>query len=207
MTMPLPREYTDGAPLHRALAIEDVELREETGDFHVAGRLAPYGVRAEIGPGVTEEFLPGTFARATRAPGRIKFRSPGTGLGHDNAFVVGHATSLEDRPDGIWGDFRIVDTSAGIDTAKLLRRGPNGEAPILDELSIEFVAKPGQFEVHREGKGFFIQHRSARLVAVAPVPVGAYGRDALVTQARSLQSAERDAFLTKLRSLRAGEKR
>jgi len=74
---------------------------------------------------------------------------------------------------------------------------------VLDELSIEFTTLPDQFTIKRANGQMQVRHKRARLLAVAPVPVGAYGRDALVTQVRSEQQAARDALLERLRGLQA----
>lgn len=180
--------------LYRSVPLADMSL--DPDDWTVTGTLAPYGREVELVPGIFEVFTRGVFASATKAAGRIKFRGAGTGDGHENAPIVGHALALEERAEGISGVFRLVDTTAGRDTMTLLRSG------VLDELSIEFKSRADGRVVEARSDGTHIRHTRARLMAVAPVPAGAYGRDALVTQVRDAQSAKREAIIEHLRAIK-----
>lgn len=197
--MKLPSEYETGRPLHRALAVEDVVIgdTDEDGATVVEARLVPYGKRVEIGPGVEEEFRPGAFSRASNAPGRVKFRGIGVGDGHQDAPVIGHAVQIRDEASGPVGRFTIPPTTVAQDTLTLMRHGT------LDEVSIEFATVKDGYTVEQRAGGIRLTHSRSRLLAVVPVPVGAYGRDALVTMVRSEMAAEQQAAIEKLRRLRS----
>jgi phage head maturation protease len=200
----IPSEWRESVPQHRALALDEVEVSEGgSEEWSLSGRLVPYGVEVEIGPGVFEQFDRGAFSGAVKHPGRIKFRGTGVGDGHKDAPVIGHARTLVESADGLRGEFRIPRTPLAEAAMPLLLPGPNGEDPVLDELSIEFVTKPGGHKIDRRGSALHVRHHSARLLGVVPVPGGAYGRDAPVTHVRSALAAEREAALAKLRALQA----
>ena len=191
-TMPeiaVPAEFLSGQTLYRqATTLAPVDLDEGI----MEGLLAPYGLEADIAPGLTESFDPGTFAAAVNAPGRIKVFD----VGHSPA-VIGHGIELRDQSEGIWGRLRISQTSAGKDALTLMRDGA------IDELSVEFVPIPSQFDVQRRGEALFVRHRKARLLGVSPVPVGAYGQVAKVTSVRDDRAKERERLLAHLNSLTA----
>ena len=190
--MKTPSEYLDHKPLHRSIAAETMDVDEST----VVARLVPYGKTVELSDGVTECFERGAFAHHVSAPHRIKFRGvAGANQGGHMGEIVGHCTELRDEDAGPVGVFTIADTGAGRDTTTLLRTGT------LDECSIEFVTTRQGFQVEKRGQALHVRHTKARLLAVAAVPAGAYGDDALVMEARSLQTVNRSAIIAHLQSL------
>lgn len=71
---------------------------------------------------------------------------------------------------------------------------------VLDEASVEFQPIPEDMRVTRRGDDTVVMHRRARLLGVALVTHGAYGRDAVVLSVRDDMSAKvRDEWLARLR--------
>jgi HK97 family phage prohead protease len=112
----------------------ETELTADGDGRTISGRCVPYGVRATVrdagGPSYAELFEPGAFRHMTRAARRVLLR-----FEHREGLVdiVGHATDLEDRPDGLWGCFRAV-SGPGADVALELIA-----ADVLTGLSVGFV--------------------------------------------------------------------
>lgn len=79
----------------------------------VEGRCVPYGVVADIWSPeeghYKEVFDHGAFERVVRAPQRVIFR-----ISHsaDYANMVGYGTDLEERDDGLYGSFRLLEADA-----------------------------------------------------------------------------------------------
>lgn len=140
-----------------------VTLDEGDGRTLVA-RLVPYNEVATVSDGMgpyKERFIPGAFNAQLRAPSRIKaflnFRHR-QGI----ADQIGHATEIDDQPDGLHGKLRVLNTPGGDTALELYRAGE------LTKLSIEFENRKSR------KVGGVIERVSARLLGVALVPEGAY---------------------------------
>jgi len=79
----------------------------------VEGRCVPYGQVAEVLSDheghYRETFDHGAFERVCKAPQRVIFR-----ISHsaDYANMVGYGTDLEERDDGLYGSFRLLEADA-----------------------------------------------------------------------------------------------
>lgn len=146
-----------------------VHVGEGDGRTLIA-RLVPYNEVADVDDGqgpYREMFVPGAFNAQTRAANRIKaflnFRHR-QGLSDQ----IGHATSIDDRADGLHGELRVLNTPDGDKALEFVREG------MLDRLSIEFVSMRDRIV---DG----VVHRlDARLLGVALVPEGAYSGAAVL---------------------------
>lgn len=155
----------------------------------IAMRAVPYDTETQLADDLFESFTPGAFARATKAPHRAK-------LFHDHGGpLIGQATSIEDRSDGVYLEARFASTSAAQEARTLASEG------ILDSASIEFRTMPAHVKVDRRDDGLHVRHDRAHLLGVALVAYPAY-QDAAVLSARDERvEKEREAILAKLRSL------
>lgn len=163
-------DLRSGAVQYRSAEIKDVDGHE------MFVRAAPYSERfTDIGGGISERFLPGTFARATKAPHRLSvFFDHGGPL-------VGRGTEVEDREDGVYVRARIGRTPAAEEMLSLL------EDQILTDVSVEFRALADGMTVEAVGDRLRVTHRRSHLTGFATVPEGAYGEQALVLSARDAQ--------------------
>lgn len=170
-------ELEAGAIQYRAARIEDLD----TAAHEMYVRAAPYGEEfTDIGAGIQERFLPGTFARAAKAPHRLSvFFDHGGPL-------VGRGTEAEDRADGIYVRAKIGRTGPAEEMLSLLADG------ILTDVSVEFRGLPDHMRIERQGDGLRVTHRRAHLTGFAAVPEGAYAERALVLSARDARR-EREA--------------
>lgn len=151
----------------------------DTGGF--VARLVPYERPTQLWDGLSEVFTRGAFAAAVKDPGRVKVMDQGHGRD-----VIGRATQLDDRADGIWGVFEFAKSQTAQDVRELLAGG------YLDEVSIEFQQLPKHRTVSETAEGMLVRHDQARLLGIAPVAHGQYGRGAKVTSARSEADARLD---------------
>lgn len=176
-TIEIPEQF-DGMQVRRA-EIQKVEERL----IHL--RAVPYDVETELFPGLFESFAPGAFAAQAKDPARVKLYHGHTDVG---GHTVGRAMKVEDRSDGVYVSARISETVAGNELYELLQDGT------LDEASIEFWPIPKAMEVSHTGdyEGTHIRHKRGRLLGVAIVPHGAYGRDAVVKSVRDLRRQQRE---------------
>lgn len=154
-------------------------------------RAVPYGVETRLAEHLVESFAPRAFAHAGKDPARVKlWDRHSTEGGHP----VGWAEAVEDRGDGVYIRARVSATSAGNDLLTLARDG------VLDEASVEFQPIPADMRVSRRGDDTLVVHRRARLLGVALVPHGAYGREATVLSVRDEVSDKmREEWLARLR--------
>lgn len=154
-------------------------------------RAVPYGVETRLASRLVESFAPRAFGNASKDPGRVKLWA---GHSTDGGSPVGSAEAVEDRADGVYIRARVSQTAAGDDLLTLARDG------VLDEASVEFQPIPEDMRVTRRGDDTVVMHRRARLLGVALVTHGAYGRDAVVLSVRDDLSAKvRDEWLARLR--------
>ena len=156
--------------------INDVHVRSaqlEYSEGQLFGRLVPYNVVATVAdilpngkPDIYREgFRPGTFARQAHSaePGVIKRVAFWHTHDHqEGAGYFGPARSLEDRDDGLYGEFRVL-TSKRDDLRDLLDEGHA-------DLSIEFRDRAGTTVVD-DGVRW---RTDGRLGGVALDPSGAY---------------------------------
>lgn len=193
-------EVTFGEELQiRAAKVETVD--EDRGLIDV--RIAPYEYEADLGDGLTEVFTRGAFAAAVANPSRCKVSDQQ----HGRNVIIGNAVALRDEEDAIYGTLRIADTAAGRDVLTLLRSGPDGSPPVLDEMSVEFRPMKRHMRVQRRSSDLLVRHDRAVLVGVSPVGAGAYGREARVLAVRAAEQASaQERELAYLASLTAGRR-
>lgn len=148
--------------------------REKGGDGRtVIGRAVPYGVDQVINRSLTERFELGAFAPQIVAGHRVPFTR-----GHmsQGGVLIGKTVKLEERADGLYGEWRVSATPAGEETLELLKDG------VLDQLSIGFREMPGGTQ--QTPGGVAIRTR-AHLIEVSVVMNGAYGENAVVESVRA----------------------
>lgn len=173
----IPRQLRE--PQFRGAKIEDIASDEERV---ITMRAVPYDVETHLWGDVHESFAPGAFSRSAKDPARVKFY-----LGHGGP-LVGMASTVEERADGVWITASVSRTASGDELLTLARD------KVLDEASIEFrVVKGGTVITQRDGKTIW-RHKRAHLLGVALVPHGAYGRSALVKSVRDEDEAAQEAL-------------
>jgi HK97 family phage prohead protease len=133
------------------------EIREDADGDIVGigtGRAVPYGVETDIG-GVRE-----SFARDSFSPDDVI----GKPLAYRHNEPVGIITGAENREDGLYIDFQIVNTALGRDAATLARTGASRG------LSVGFNPIKSAWSKTRDK----VQHLSAGLMEVSLTPYPAY---------------------------------
>lgn len=155
----------------------------------------PYGVETRLAPHLVESFAPKAFAAAGKDAARVKLWDRHSTEGGN---PVGWAEVVEDRAEGVYIRARVSHTGAGDDLLTLARDG------VLDEASVEFQPIAEDMRVTRRGEDTLVMHRRARLLGVALVTHGAYGRGATVLSVRDEASVKaREEALARLRCLTA----
>jgi HK97 family phage prohead protease len=134
-----------------------VELREDqTGDIVATGygRAVPYDQTTKIGQ-MSESFARDSFnpADAIGKPFAYRHGEP-----------IGVITGAENKPDGLYIDFQIVNTAQGRDAATLMRTGASRG------LSVGF--QPIKSVMNRAGDA--VQHMAATLLEVSQTHMPAY---------------------------------
>ena len=134
-----------------------VEIREDQTDDVVAtgyGRAVPYDQTTKIG-NMSESFARDSFdpADAIGKPFAYRHGEP-----------IGVITGAENKPDGLYIDFQIVNTAAGRDAATLMRTGAS------KGLSVGF--QPVKSVMNRAGDA--VQHTLAKLLEVSQTHMPAY---------------------------------
>jgi len=145
-----------------------LEIRADGDGRTVIGIAVPYDVEQRIGPNVTEVFRPGVFRDVTRAANRVKLL-----FQHKTDAPIGRATMLEERPEGLYGEFRISKTEAGDEALELIRDG------VLSNLSVGFQP------LKDEKRNGVINRIKAHLAEVSLVTFGAYGDAANIVAVRA----------------------
>jgi uncharacterized protein len=147
------------------------------------GIAIPYGVAVELRPGLREVFRAGAFAadvaawRARSDGARVPIVSSHPGEGP--RVVVGSVEELIDTPAGVRFRARLLDTAAARDYAETVRAGANG-------VSIEF-ATPTPSRIGRDG---IMEHRAARLLAIAGAVAPAYDSARVAVRSRRVDMSE-----------------
>jgi HK97 family phage prohead protease len=162
-----------------------MELRSDGDGRTLYGRAVPYGVVAQVAS-FRERFLPGVFGRQVSSGqvAQVKLYD-----GHqdriDHGHPVGKTLSLAERPDGLYGEWSLFDTTRGNDALKLVQAGE------VTGLSVGFSAKGGGS--HR-GEDGVIERVSAHLdhVALTSEPVYAEAQVLGVRSRLPGLEAERD---------------
>ena len=132
------------------------EREDKSGDIVGSGHgmAVPYGAETMIG-GVRESFAPGSFDLANVI---------GKPLAYRHGEPVGKITGAENREDGLYIDFEIVDTALGRDAAVLARTST------IKGLSVGFNPVKSIMSKARDA----IQHTAANLLEVSLTPYPAY---------------------------------
>lgn len=163
-------DIRNGAVQYRSAEVQDISGHE------IYVKAVPYADEfTDVGGGISERFLPGTFARAVKAPERVA-------VFHDHQGpLVGRGTEVEDKTDGVYIRAKIGKTQAALDFLSLI------EDKILDQMSVEFRAINDGMKVERRGDRLFVTHTRAHLTGVAGVPEAAYQGQTPILSARDLQ--------------------
>jgi HK97 family phage prohead protease len=140
----------------------------ELGDGRtVIGRCVPYNTPSMVADGdggvpYTEVFRPGAFRRCVRAAPRVELRHE-----HDETITgrIGRARVLREEPDGLYGEFAMVDGTVGDHALELVRAG------ILHSMSVHAVVYP--HGTHRLDDGT-IERTLASLLHVGLTSTPAY---------------------------------
>lgn len=185
MSIEIPRRFYDVQ--QRAADIEAVDKERGT----VLLRAAPYDVEAQIDRELWESFAPKTFAAASKAPHRTKLWNLHGGP------LIGHATEVEDRADGLWINACFSNTLNGQEARELASDGT------LDQCSVTFRPQAEWMKVQRRADGVHVRHSKAYLLGCALVPHGAYDEGAYVASVRGAdsESIERAREARKMRIL------
>jgi HK97 family phage prohead protease len=132
------------------------EREDSQGDIVGSGHgmAVPYGTETMIG-GVRESFAPGSFDLDNVI---------GKPLAYRHGEPVGIITGAENREDGLYIDFDIVDTTLGRDAAVLARTNT------IKGLSVGFNPLKSVMSKARDA----IQHTAANLLEVSLTPYPAY---------------------------------
>lgn len=173
-------------PQYREASIEHLDPDAGT----ILMRAAPYDVETQLDRSLFETFAPKCFERAAAAPHRCK-------LWHEHRGpLIGHATTVEDRPDGLWIQAPFSNTLAGQEARELARDGT------LDQCSVTFNPMADWMKAERRSDGIHVRHARAHLLGVALVAHGAYAEGAFIASVRDTQRVtEAEAELARLRSL------
>ena len=148
------------------------EREDSQGDIVGSGHgmAVPYGTETMIG-GVRESFAPGSFDLDNVI---------GKPLAYRHGEPVGIITGAENRQDGLYIDFDIVDTSLGRDAAVLARTNT------IKGLSVGFNPLKSVMSKARDA----IEHTAANLLEVSLTPYPAYST-AGVTSIREEEEEEK----------------
>jgi HK97 family phage prohead protease len=144
-----------------------LELRADGDGRTVVGIAVPYDVEQRIGSNLVEVFRKGVFRDVTRAANRVKLLYQ-----HKTDAPIGRAVMLEEREEGLYGEFRISKTEAGDEALELIRDG------VLSNLSVGFQP------LKDEKRGGIVNRIKAHLAEVSLVTFGAYGDAANIVAVR-----------------------
>jgi HK97 family phage prohead protease len=171
---------------HREATIEHLD----TDKGVLVCRAVPYDVEVALDRELHESFAPRAFERACNSASRCKMW-----MGHDGP-LVGHALTVEDRPDGVWVEAKFSNTVNAVEARELAADGT------LDQVSITFKPSFDHMRVTRKSDGLHVRHSRAGLMGIALVPHGAYDTHAYVASVRAEEvDREREARIAALRAL------
>lgn len=164
-----------------------IHLRADGDGRTLIGRAVPYGTTATI-PGGQERFILGAFARqiAGEQVGAVKlFDSHSARL--DGHQPIGKTAVLQERQDGLYGEWPLYQTTRANDALELVRTGE------VTGLSIGFKALDGG--TRRGADGAYERH-GAHLdhVVLTHEPVYATAGVVAVRSARPLAAYRRDLY-------------
>lgn len=165
-------------------------VRDTSEGRTIFGIAVPFGVPAEVDDGYgrfTEEFERGAFARSIEQRGsKVKLFAS-----HElRRFPIGRAARLEERPEGLWGEFVVSRTRDGDEALELVRDGA------VDSFSVGFSP------VKEKRRGSTVVRTEVALREVSLVAFPAYP-DALVAGVRSAPILTADAARRRLALLRS----
>jgi HK97 family phage prohead protease len=156
----------------------EAQLHETSEERIVEGRIVPYNVPARVsdpgGPGAyDEEFLPGafsTFLRGADAGRKVLLDFEHYGAindlmlsGRSMSGTIGHSEELDERDDGLYGRFRVLNGPDGDKALELVK------AKVLTGFSAAFQP----LRSLRSAKGV-VQRARAHLDGVALCRVGSW---------------------------------
>ena len=144
-----------------------LEIRAEGDGRTVVGIAVPYDVEQRISPTLVEVFRRGVFRDVTRAANRVKLLYQ-----HKTDAPIGRAIMLEEREQGLYGEFRISKTEAGDEALELIRDG------VLSNLSVGFQP------LRNDTVKGVVNRIKAHLAEVSLVTFGAYGDAANIVAVR-----------------------
>lgn len=186
--------YANENGMMRGVHVRTLPTATELTEGQLLARLIPYNVTARVLdelPGgqydsYTEGFRLGAARRQAGSSEPGVLRRIGLKHDHDGGLgYLGPLFSLEERDDGLYGEFRVLPSRRG-DVAAMYELG-------IDELSVEFLERKGGTEVDKDGVRW---RTDVHLLGAALLPAGAYGRHgAGVLAMRELDEliAEQDA--------------
>lgn len=102
----------------------ELSVRATPSERILYGTVLPYGEVAEVDDGrgrYRERFEFGAFAKSIRERGhkvRLLVQHD-----HRGRLPIGKAELLEERPDGLYGEFRVANTTAGTEALTLAAEG------------------------------------------------------------------------------------
>lgn len=135
-----------------------ISVREDAADGDIVatgyGRAVPYNEETDLG-GVRESFAPGAFDPAAVI---------GKPLAYRHGEPIGVITGAENREDGLYIDFDIVNTAQGRDAATLARTGASRG------LSVGFNPIKSAWTRARDA----VQHQAATIMEVSLTHMPAY---------------------------------
>lgn len=160
-----------------------IEMRSLTQRL-ICGRIVPFGHDQYIHDRLTERFERGAFNHQLRSPNRVRFYHLHS---IHNGEHIGHGVLLRDEQEGLYGEFRVADSTIGNHWLQMAREG------MLTQWSAGFIPD----KERRDGNT--VVYTRANLFELALVPEGAYGELASVGSVRAvLPSLSRDVLLAKL---------
>lgn len=147
----------------------DVEVRS-VGERLLCGIVVPFGVDQQIDPSLTERFQRGAFRHQLRAANRVRLLDA-----HSTTpwyTPLGYARELREDANGLYGEFRVVESDRGDHWLALVREGAMREWSI--GFRPESTRNDGRTRVYTK----------ATVFETALVPEGAYGALAQVAAVR-----------------------
>jgi HK97 family phage prohead protease len=150
----------------------DVELRADSDGRTLRGRAVPYGVTANV-RNFRERFLPGAFSRQIQS-GQVHrvnlFVSHRRRL--DDDLPLAKTASLDDQPDGLYGEWRLPATTDADNVLELVR------TDTVTGLSVGFTTVEGGSVKASDG---VIERRAVHLDHIALTDSPAYVGAGLVS--------------------------